>query len=363
MDPTILHAVLAEAEASNAHKPLAEITSCNKPASPTVPKIKLPDVGSAVKPVAALPLRAPASALPSAEKQGAATEDDKLTPRLLDALANLDVEAGKLAALSPRAKDVSPAETDDEDEPAWLTEAAATATAKAASSSSDEERTKQALRASKELPVAVSVLSRELRTCEDQCRHMRSAALTQATVTAEVTQQLELTKSAAESTASAARRIVDDHEKDVGLLLHELRRVSPEAAAAIEGRLSAPLAALNARRRHAQAASAHRKKAASRTGSPARGVPRSSSFGHGPTTPRPGPVHARPASRPASPMLERFSSSITSSISSTAQLERNLSSISSSITSGFTSLAADVTREVARVRAGSPFRGRPASDD
>ena len=71
--------------------------------------------------------------------------------------------------------------------------------------------------------------------------------------TAEVLTQLEATKSAAEGTAAAARRIVDDHEKDVALLLAELRRLSPETADSVETRLSAPMAALRVRRRQAKA--------------------------------------------------------------------------------------------------------------
>jgi hypothetical protein len=105
----------------------------------------------------------------------------------------------------------------------------------------------------KERDAVVAALAYELRCVEEACRHLRSSAESQVKATAEVLTQLEATKSAAEGTAAAARRIVDDHEKDVALLMGELRRLSPEAADSVEARLSAPMAALRVRRRQAKA--------------------------------------------------------------------------------------------------------------
>jgi hypothetical protein len=94
-----------------------------------------------------------------------------------------------------------------------------------------------------------STLSAELRREEARCKrleaeahHLRSSAEAQAATAKEVLGQLELTRSAVEGTQAAARRIVDDHERDVGLLMGELRSlIAPESAAAIESRLSASL--------------------------------------------------------------------------------------------------------------------------
>ena len=102
------------------------------------------------------------------------------------------------------------------------------------------------------------VMRREEGRCkrlEAEAHHLRSSAEATAATAKEVLGQLELTRSAVEGTQAAARKIVDDHERDVSLLMGELRSlVAPESAAAIESRLSASLEALSARKRHAAVA-------------------------------------------------------------------------------------------------------------
>jgi hypothetical protein len=304
-------------------------------APPEIPALKLPTGGGVapVAKVAAFPLRAASDALGKADESkkenGTEGKRDALTPRILEALAVLDAETARLAALSPRNVPSPRGPAIDEAEPSWLTEAAEVAAEAVAVSSSEDfipaEAVAEALASEQEqmdaaarsLPVVVATLGQELRQSEEQCRHLRSSAEAQAATTTEIASQLELTKSAAESTAAAARRIVDDHGKDVALLLAELRREAPHAAAAAEARLSAPVAALASRRRHAQAA-AHARQKAKRSSSPRPVRGGASGATQGPA-------------RSESPMLERIAAA-----------------------------AADVGREVVR-RAGSPFRGRPTA--
>uniref|UniRef100_A0A7S2FF07 Uncharacterized protein n=1 Tax=Haptolina brevifila TaxID=156173 RepID=A0A7S2FF07_9EUKA len=180
--------------------------------------------------------------------------EDKLTPRLLEALEALDQGAERLAALSPRAASLSPppqTKEASEEEPEWLREAS--------TSLSQPENQLASI-------VAVSALGLELRQCEAASHHHRSCAEAQVRAMAEVNAQLAITKEAAETTAAAARVIVDDHERDVQMLLSELCRLDPRAAEAVEGRLSAPLVALAARKR--QAATRAPKPAAARDASP-----------------------------------------------------------------------------------------------
>ena len=102
----------------------------------------------------------------------------------------------------------------------------------------------------------------ELRHEEVALHELRRASAKQARGYAGLHQQLELTKSAAEATSGAARTIVEDHERDVSLLLVELRKYAPsEVIAASEGRLSASLHHLTARKRRTQAEAAEHKKA------------------------------------------------------------------------------------------------------
>ena len=111
---------------------LAEL-SVNELAPPEIPALRLParpgsNATTAAPPSAKpLPLRAAADALGGggAASGDDAAVDDKLTPRILEALAVLDAEAEKLSALpSPRAFS-----TDDDEEPDWLKEASEKATA------------------------------------------------------------------------------------------------------------------------------------------------------------------------------------------------------------------------------------------
>jgi hypothetical protein len=173
--------------------------------APFVPPIKFPQVSDAPQ---VLPLRAAgAGALGSLAGNGGPTptetvdssSSDALTPRLLEALASLDAETANLSALStPR-----PRLDDDDAEPAWLTEAehaaARTPPPDAPPAAGDA--------------VAVGTLSRELYVVEEQCRHLRSSAEATAGTVKDVMTQLDLTRTAAEGTAAAARRIVDDHER------------------------------------------------------------------------------------------------------------------------------------------------------
>ena len=111
---------------------LAEL-SVNELAPPEIPALRLParpgsNATTAAPPSAKpLPLRAAADALGGggAASGDDAAVDDKLTPRILEALAVLDAEAEKLSALpSPRAFS-----TDDDEEPDWLKEASEKAAA------------------------------------------------------------------------------------------------------------------------------------------------------------------------------------------------------------------------------------------
>ena len=114
------------------------------------------------------------------------------------------------------------------------------------------------------LPVSVRTMGVELRHEEVALHELRRASAKQARGYAGLHQQLELTKSAAEATSGAARTIVEDHERDVSLLLVELRKYAPsEVIAASEGRLSASLHHLTARKRRTQAEAAEHKKAVS----------------------------------------------------------------------------------------------------
>lgn len=104
------------------------------------------------------------------------------------------------------------------------------------------------------LPVAVRTMSMELRREEASLHKTRRAAAKQNRGYAALYQQLEFTRSAAAATSGAARTIVDDHEKDVNVLLAELKRYSPpEAYLTAEKKLSASLHQLQARKRRAQA--------------------------------------------------------------------------------------------------------------
>ena len=335
-----------------------------------IPPIKLPGREACKSGVA--PLRAAASALEAAPSPKAQTStSDPLTPRILEALALLDREAAALGALSPRVQEAAAPPSVDE-EPEWLKTAEAHAfdageatlvtTAAKHNCDADAVETAQGAAGPPDfvpvgaLPVAVTSLAVELRQAEMNCAHLRNAALTQANTAVEVQAQLELTKSAAEATAAAARRIVDDHDKDIALLLAELRRVAPEAATAAEAKLSAPLAALAARRRHAQAAISHQKKHKLRANSPQRVVPAAraqarpgeferswlpetggAAAAAAATTSTRGAAQAPSASRvevarAESPLLERFTN--------------------------VAAAAADLGERLVR-RAGSPFRGRP----
>ena len=110
------------------------------------------------------------------------------------------------------------------------------------------------------LPVAVRTMSTELRRDEASLHETRRAAAKQNRGYATLYQQLELTRSAAAATSSAARTIVDDHENDVGVLLQELAKHAPaEACAAVSKKLSASLHQLQARKRRAQMEAAEAK--------------------------------------------------------------------------------------------------------
>jgi hypothetical protein len=355
---------------TSASPPLGDVGNT----TPHIPPIRLP-VGGGGKQQAVAPLRAAAAVLDGdsgANAKGSAeTAEDKLTPRILEALALLDAETAALGALSPRAHDAATnaqasADAADDEMPEWLMTAAnevegddgagerfaerqnveeeevvavtmpvMDAGRGGASSSSSSSSSDAAA-----LPVALATLGHELRQSEEHCRHLRTMAYTQAGTAQEVATQLELTKSAAEATASAARRIVDDHQADIALLLAELRKLSPEAAGRVEPRLSAPLAALAARKRHAQAASAMRRKqnaaAAQRSGSPRPGGERGAGGPAGGATSTRGRGVAAAPARAESPLMER--------------VER------------LGAAAADLAEKVVR-RAGSPWRGRPGRDE
>merc|ERR1719231_162142 len=105
---------------------------------PVIPPIRLP--GASKQPATVAPLRAAAAALDgggddaSSDGRGGGASggenEDKLTPRILEALALLDAETAALGALSPRAYDAAAigvqATSSDppDDEPEWLTSAA-----------------------------------------------------------------------------------------------------------------------------------------------------------------------------------------------------------------------------------------------
>jgi len=311
----------------------AENTSPN-PSAPFVPPIKFPAAPVAKAP---LPLRAEhdstsTEVVPSAD----ASATDALTPRLLEALASLDAETANLSALSTPRDYLD----DDEADPAWLREA--------------EEAVQDGSAAAPPSVAAtvatVETLSRELEVSEEQCRHLRSSAEAQAATTKEVLQQLELTKTAAETTAAAARTIVDDHEKDVSYLLRELRALAdPEHLARIEMRLSAPAAALAARRKNAKAAHAHAKRAAS---------PKRPAAGSGARV-RPAPLAAPTFDGAAAVSAAPFRAPPSHDDSDAAGW---LAPVFAEVLQTTQAVAADVRREVVRAaRANSPFRGRAVS--
>ena len=111
------------------------------------------------------------------------------------------------------------------------------------------------------MPIALHTLGAELRR-EEEFTHSLCAGVTKQLRSREaLVNQLELTRNAAEATRLAARTIVDEHAHDVGVLTEALRRVSPDAAAAVEVKLSATQAQLAARKRRARAEQALAKKA------------------------------------------------------------------------------------------------------
>lgn len=230
---------------------LAERTNNPLEVGPFIPDLKLSerDVGDGITaPVLVLPsapVEDPSTSfapLPlgegvtSAAAAAAAASGDPLTPRLLAALEALDQGAERLAALSPRAS--TPA--DVEEEPEWLREASAF------SQALEDEHGGVAAAL-----VTAATMGFELRVCEAHAAHHQACAEAQVRAMAEISSQLAITKDAAQSTAAAARLIVEDHESDVSLLLAELRRFDPDAAEDIQLRLSAPMVALSARRRQA----------------------------------------------------------------------------------------------------------------
>lgn len=155
----------------------------------------------------------------------------------------------------------------------------------------------------------------------------------------DVLDQLTLTRTAAEGTAAAARRIVDDHEQDVSLLLGALRPLlEPTALARVEAHLSAPLAALGARRKQAKAHHAHAKRQAS----PQR------------ATHAPADASGRPKAL-VPPLDEHEAASDAAGTPAAAWAPPWLAEALSTTQA----VAHEVGREVARAaRANSPFRGR-----
>ena len=178
------------------------------------------------------------------------TPVDSLTPRLLEALASLDDGLSNLSSAKPSPRG---GPNDDDAEPEWLTEAAEKA-----------EKVTAEVTSASDSRAAVAALARELTVSEANCAHLRQSAEAQASTNKEIMSQLELTKTAAESTAAAARKIVDDHEKDVAMLLAELRACAdPATVERLESKLSAPSHALAARKRQAKAKHQEAKRAAS----------------------------------------------------------------------------------------------------
>lgn len=247
----------------------------------SVPKINLPatplllpsfDCEQGVLPLQAAPTPAPVT-----------SSEDPLTPRLLAALGMLDANLDEVEVVEKSARQAAAvtaaAAAEEEEEPAWLRRASVDIAAASPLPMSCSDVTLGV-----QMQVVASTLTSELKreeakvaALETAAHHLRSSAEAQARTTAEVLNQLDLTRSAAKGTQEAARRIVEDHEKDIALLLGELRMLAPpDAVEQIEGQLSAPLEALAARKRHA-AAAASAKSGQSRTST--RGsVPRSLSF-------------------------------------------------------------------------------------
>ena len=255
---------------------------------PHVPKIVLPVTSVLLPPFEALPLQQSA-----APQQPVATYDDQLTPRLLEALGVLDAGLEDLDYVEKSAQEAAAATAraaEEDEEPAWLRSASVniTSTSEAISSSlaassslAPGESTTGAQLSAVSTTLALELAREEVRIAalETQSHHLRLSAEAQARTSLEVLQQLELTRSAAQSTQAAARRIVEDHEKDIALLLSELRNLLPaQEISDIESRLSAPMEALAARRRHAAAAAAVKRRGGSAAAPSASNVPRSMSF-------------------------------------------------------------------------------------
>jgi hypothetical protein len=79
---------------------------------------------------------------------------------------------------------------------------------------------------------------RQLRRLTEQQRHLRDSVEAQTLAASELLSRLEVTE-------GAAGRLMLEHQRDVSLLLGQLREHAPaDAAAAAEARLSAPLAEL-----------------------------------------------------------------------------------------------------------------------
>ena len=320
----------------------AENASPNQ-AAPLVPPIKFPTAAAPTKAVA--PLRAEHD---SSRTGVASSERDALTPRLLEALASLDAEMENLSAIStPR--DIS--DGDDAD-PAWLREAEEAVV----QTCHPLEPPAAAAAVEAETVTRVATLSRELEASQALGKQLRVSAESQAATTKEVLQQLELTKTAAETTAAAARKIVDDHEKDVAYLLSELRALAePEHIARIEAKLSAPLVALAARRKNAKAAHAQAKRAASpkRHARAPLAAPSVDATGgtNAPSARGAFGLDDPDASGWLAPVLADASAKAADVLQNTQAQVAQVAQV-----------AADVRREVMRAaRANSPFRGRPVS--
>jgi NAD(P)-dependent dehydrogenase (short-subunit alcohol dehydrogenase family) len=195
---------------------------------PHVPKIVLPVTSVLLPPFEALPLQQSA-----APQQPVATYDDQLTPRLLEALGVLDAGLEDLDYVEKSAQEAAAATAraaEEEEEPAWLRSASVdiTSTSEAISSSlaaslslAPGESTTGAQLSAVSTTLALELAREEARIAalETQSHHLRASAEAQARTSLEVLQQLELTRSAAQGTQAAARRIVEDHEKDIALLL------------------------------------------------------------------------------------------------------------------------------------------------
>jgi len=288
-----------------------------------VPKINLPPAPILLPTFDAeqgvLPLK-DAPPIPRAEGQ-----EDNLTPRLLEALGMLDANLDEVDALEKSARQAAAATAaavaeEEEEEPAWLRRAsvdiASTPPSLASLLSSDQWASGEQVQAvASTLTTELSREEARSAALEAQTHHLRASAEAQARTTAEVLTQLELTRSAAQGTQAAARRIVDDHQHDIALLMGELRSFAPpEIVYEIEARLSAPLEALAARKRHAAAAA---------------------------------------AVEPTRPRSSTRDGNSSSSIASACTVPRSMSF------DRFSRAAADAVSEVVtRARASSPFRGR-----